>query len=63
MNARRTKLTPAEQALLRKVQRGTWRVAELTRLLAHLPAETPTLLVQQLHSQLIEVGGRLKSPE
>jgi hypothetical protein len=63
MKTRRTKLTPAEQAPLRKLQRGVWRVDELHWLLAHLPADMPTLLVQQLHSQLIEVGDRLKSPE
>jgi hypothetical protein len=55
MKPRRTKLKPAEQALLRKLRRGTWSVAELDWLLAHLPADTPTLLVQQLHSKLIEV--------
>jgi hypothetical protein len=55
MNPRRTTLTKAEQALLRKLQRGTWRADELDWLLAHLPADTPTLLVQQLHSKLIDV--------
>jgi hypothetical protein len=55
MKSRRTTLTKAEQALLRKLQRGVWTAAELTWLLAHLPADTPTLLVQQLHSKLIEL--------
>jgi hypothetical protein len=55
MKARRTTLTKAEQALLRKLQRGACRIDELNWLLAHLPADTPTLLVQQLHSRLIEL--------
>jgi|Tabmets5t2r1_1033131.scaffolds.fasta_scaffold296062_1 hypothetical protein len=52
---RRTKLKQAEQALLRKLLRGTWTAAKLDWLLAHLPADTLTLVVQQLHSQLIEL--------
>jgi hypothetical protein len=57
MTPRRPTLTKAEPALLCKLQRGTWRVDELTCLPAHLPADTPTLLVQALQSQLIEVRG------
>jgi hypothetical protein len=55
MTPRRTKLKPAEQALLCKLQRGVWTAAELDWLLTHLPADTPTLLVQRLHSKLIEM--------
>jgi hypothetical protein len=58
MKARRTTLTKAEQALLQKLQCGTWAEAELDWLLAHLPADTPMLLVQHLHSQLIELRAR-----
>jgi hypothetical protein len=46
MKPRRTTLTKAEKVLLQKLQRGVWRVDELNWLLAHLPADTPTLLVQ-----------------
>jgi hypothetical protein len=55
MKARRTTLTKAEQALLRKLQRGVFSADELNWILAHLSADTPTLLVQQLHGKLIEV--------
>jgi hypothetical protein len=55
MRPRRTKLKPAEQALLPKLQHLTFSAAEIEWLLAHLPADTPTLLVQQLHSKLIEL--------
>jgi hypothetical protein len=62
MKSRCTKLTKAEQGLLRKLQRGTWRAAELDWVLAHLPADAPTLLVQQLHSKLIEVQESVQAP-
>jgi hypothetical protein len=62
MKPRHTTLTKAEQALLRKLQRGTWTATELDWLLAHLPADTPTLLVQQLHSKLIELQGQRAHP-
>jgi hypothetical protein len=57
MKPRRTTLTKAEKALLQKQQRGIWTADELTWLLAHLPADCPTLLVQRLHSQLIALQG------
>jgi hypothetical protein len=46
MKARRTTLTKAEQALLRKLQCGTWAEAELDWLLAHLPPEDRQILVR-----------------
>ena len=55
MKARRTKLKPAEQTLLRKLQRGVWRADELNWILAHLPADTPMPVVQQLHSKMNEL--------
>jgi hypothetical protein len=55
MKPRRTKHTAAEKVLLRKLQRSTWTTAELVWLLVHLRADTPTRLVQHLHSQLIEL--------
>jgi hypothetical protein len=35
MKPRRTKLTPAEQVLLRKLQRGVWTVDELSWIERH----------------------------
>jgi hypothetical protein len=57
MKPRLTTLTKAEKALLQKLQRGIWTADELTWLLAHLPADTPTRVVQQPHSQLIALQG------
>jgi hypothetical protein len=57
MKPRRATLTTAEPSLLRKLQHGVWTAAELDWLLAHLPGDTPTLLVQHLHSQLIGLQG------
>jgi hypothetical protein len=49
---RRTELKPDEKALLQKLQRGTWSLAELTWIDAHLPPDTPTLLVGEIRARL-----------
>jgi hypothetical protein len=45
---RRTKLKPDEKALLQKLQRGTWSLAELEWLERQLPKDAPTVLVVEL---------------
>jgi hypothetical protein len=45
---RRTKLKPDEKALLQKLQRGTWSLAELAWLEHQLPKDAPTVLVAEL---------------
>jgi hypothetical protein len=52
LKPRRPTLTKVEQALLRKLQRGVWRVAEREWLLAHLPADCPTLLLAEVCHRL-----------
>jgi hypothetical protein len=49
---RRTKLKPDEKALLQKLQRGTWTLDELQWLEAHLPPDTPTLLVGEIRARM-----------
>jgi hypothetical protein len=49
---RRTKLKPDEKALLQKLQRGTWSLAELEWLERQLPNDAPTVLVAELRHRL-----------
>jgi hypothetical protein len=52
MNARRTTLTKAEQALLRKLQRGAWTAAKLDWLERHLAPDAPSVLVGEIRHRL-----------
>ena len=45
---RRTKLKPNEKALLQKLQRGTWNLAELEWVERQVPKDAPTVLVAEL---------------
>jgi hypothetical protein len=56
---RRTKLKPDEKALLQKLQRGTWSLAELEWLERQLPKDAPTLLVAELRHRMAQ----LRTPE
>ena len=58
---RRTKLKPDEKALLQKLQRGTWALDELQWLEAHLPPDTPTLLVGEIRARMQVLQQPLKS--
>jgi hypothetical protein len=49
---RRTKLKDTEKALLQRRQRGTWALAELEWLLAHLPPGSPAMLVGEIRHRL-----------
>jgi hypothetical protein len=52
MKPRRTTLTKAEQALLKKLQRGVWAQAQLQWLERHLPPDAPTLLIAEVRHRL-----------
>jgi hypothetical protein len=52
MKPRRTKLTPAEQVLLRKLQRGVWTADELSWIERHLEPDAPTGLVAEVRHRL-----------
>jgi hypothetical protein len=52
MTPRRTELRPAEQALLRKLQRGVWTADELSWIERHLEADAPTVLVAEVRHRL-----------
>ena len=45
---RRVKLKPGEKALLQKLQRGTWALAELQWLERHLPPDVPTVSLAEV---------------
>jgi hypothetical protein len=49
---RRLKLTPAEKALLQRLQRGTWTPAELQWVERHLAPDAPTVLVAEVRQRL-----------
>jgi hypothetical protein len=57
MNPHRTKLTKAEQALIRKLQRGTQTAAELDWLERHLVPAAPTGLVAEVRHRLQVLQG------
>jgi hypothetical protein len=50
--ARRTTLTTAEQALLRKLQRLTFSAADLQWLERHLAPDAPSVLVGEIRHRL-----------
>jgi hypothetical protein len=52
MTPRRTTLTKAEWALLRKLQRGVWHVDELEWLERHLAPDVPSVLVGEIRYRL-----------
>jgi hypothetical protein len=52
MNARRTTLTTAEQALFRTRQRGAWRVDALEWLEHHIAPDAPVALVGEIRHRL-----------
>jgi hypothetical protein len=53
--ARRTHLKPEDRRLLARIRGQHWTVEELRWVVAHLDAQAPTLIVQELHAKLIEV--------
>jgi hypothetical protein len=59
---RRTKLKPQEQALLQKLQRGTWRLDELRWLEAHLAPDAPLVLVGELRARMQALGCPIDRP-
>jgi hypothetical protein len=49
---RRTKLKPNEKALLQKLQRGTWSLAELEWLERQLPPDAPVMLLGEIRARM-----------
>ena len=55
--ARRTALNAWDKRLLGRIRRGKWTADELQWVLTHLDAQTPTLVIQEIHDKLIELQG------
>jgi hypothetical protein len=56
--ARRTALKPEDKRLLERIRGQHWTVEELRWVLTHLDARAPTLIIQEIHAKLIDVGGQ-----
>jgi hypothetical protein len=56
--ARRTALKAWDKRLLERIRRGKWTAEELQWVLTHLDAQTPTLVMQEIHAKLIDVQGQ-----
>jgi hypothetical protein len=59
--ARRTALKAWDKRLLERIRRGKWSAEDLQWVLTHLDQSTPTLVVQAIHSKLIEVESQSAS--